>query len=51
CLGKNGDVQKTRKLYDQALARYYQAKEKATNEDDPIDKAAWRLSGVLPQKM
>jgi len=57
CQGKNLGLQKTRELYDEALARYYQAKEKAENQDDEssaaknIGKAAWRVSGVLAQKM
>lgn len=57
CQGKNLGLQKTRELYEQALARYYQAKEKAENQDDEssaaknIGKAAWRISGVLAQKM
>lgn len=50
CHGKNLELQKTRELYDQALARYYQAKEKAENQDDEssaaknIGKAAWRIA-------
>jgi len=57
CQGKKLGLQKTRELYEQALARYYQAKEKAENQDDEssaaknIGKAAWRISGVLAQKM
>ncbi|KAL9988513.1 hypothetical protein ACROYT_G002967 [Oculina patagonica] len=55
--GKNLDLQKRRELFDQALARYYQAKEKAENPEDEcsaaknIGKAAWRITSVLAQKM
>jgi len=57
CSGKNLGLQKTRELYDQALSRYYRAKEKAENPEDEcsaaknIGKAAWRMSGVLRQTM
>ena len=56
CSGKTLDLQKTRELYDQALSRYYKAKEKAENPEDEcsatknIGKAAWRLAG-FSQKM
>lgn len=57
CSGKTLGLQKTRELYDQALSRYYKAKEKAESPEDEcsaaknIGKAAWRLAGVLTQKM
>lgn len=57
CLGKNLNLQKTRELLDQALARYYQAKDKAETPDDEcsaaknIGRAAWRIAGVLTQKL
>lgn len=57
CSSKSLGLQKTRELYDQALGHYYQAKEKAENPEDQcsaaknIGKAAWRITGVLTQKM
>ena len=57
CSGKISDLQKSRELFDQALSRYYKAKEKAEDSDDEcsaaknIGKAAWRIAGVLTQKL
>ena len=57
CSGKISDLQKSRELFDQALSRYYKAKEKAEDSDDEcsaaknIGKAAWRIAGVLTHKL
>lgn len=48
--------QEKRDLYEQALSRYYQAKEKSENRDEEcsaaknIGKAAWKIAGVLSAK-
>ena len=55
-LSISSSPQEARDLYEQALSRYYQAKEKSENRDEEcsaaknIGKAAWKIAGVLGQK-
>lgn len=55
-LSISSSPQEVRDLYEQALSRYYRAKEKSENRDDEcsaaknIGKAAWKIAGVLINK-